>query len=160
LNDVIETTDSCRIGVDIWVSNKLVNDALVRLPVIAKTTQMRDYEIHVWILGCEHLDHLGLTDYIHQDRDVKCSGCFADLPCRHGVIAVNFHSAEAPVLNCVCHHLEDATSIASGVNKREAYESLWIQRNNARNALVCDGIVRMKRREHHGFVNACPSRST
>src|ERR1700756_5072961 len=86
LNDVIETTDSSCIRVDIRITNKLIHHALVRLPVIAKTTKGRDDEIHIRIFGSQHLHDLSLTDHIHKEWDAKCSRCLADFPGRHGVV--------------------------------------------------------------------------
>jgi hypothetical protein len=62
LDEIVEAAYTGSVRVNILKTRKLVDYALLGLPVILEAAQMWDDEIDIGILGCQQFNDLGLAD--------------------------------------------------------------------------------------------------
>src|SRR5262245_16607156 len=123
LYDVIETPYARRVRIDVGVTNKLIHDLLLRSPVICETAKVRDDEVHVRILRREQIHDIGVPDYIHKQGEAERPRYFADLSCRHGVVAVYLDPTKVPLSHGSFDHRVDAPGVPSSMDESEANQS-------------------------------------
>src|SRR5579883_1182743 len=124
--DVIETPHAGGVCIYVGIADQLVDDALLRFPVVRKTSQVRDDEVHIGILRGQHVYDMGLSDHVNQDRESKGFRGIAQLAIRKSIEAVNLNSTKTPARHGVSHHLEDPARVAAGVHEGKADQPVRI----------------------------------
>src|SRR5262249_37085187 len=158
--DVIESSDSGGIGVDVRIAAHLINHLLMCSKIVGKAAQARNDEVDVRILRREHIDHFRTPHYIGQNRKPEGLRRLAYFSSGHGVMAVKLDTAKAPAGHGMGHHLEDPPGIPAGVHEGEADKALGVTRYNAGNLGISSGVVAVKGCEDNGLLDSgstCPA---
>src|SRR6187399_1176990 len=80
LNYIVKSANSSGICEDIWKPAKLIDDLLLRSPIVHKTSQMRNDEVYSRILRGKQLNQIGPPYYIDQNWDSILLSRIADFP--------------------------------------------------------------------------------
>jgi hypothetical protein len=157
LNDIVESPDTRRIGINVGESHKLVDEALVGPPLIAETAKMRNYKIHISVFRREHVHKFRSTSDIHEQRHAKDSRHFTDLARGHRFQAMHLNASKIPMFHGSLDHCENPPRVARRVNEGKPNQATGVIRNDAGELGVRFRIVRMKHSEHYCPVDPCSS---
>lgn len=68
LDQIIKAANAGRISENIWMPHELIDDLLLGTPIIGKTTEMGNNEIHLSILRREHFNCVSVPGDIDEYR--------------------------------------------------------------------------------------------
>ena len=94
------------------MGHELIDDLLVRAPVIRKAAEVRDDKVHVAVFWRQHFDDRRLSGDIDEKWKAVSARGLADLAGRHGLMAMNFDPAKSPLRYRAFKHRHDAPLVA------------------------------------------------
>jgi hypothetical protein len=159
LDEIVEAPNAGSIGKDIWVTNQLIDDLLMRAESIRKTSQVRNDECHVRILRREHVDDVRFACNIGEDWKPIPARSLAEFASWHVLVPVNLDAAKSEMTNGFPNHFVDAAGIAPAMHHGEASEALALPGDEAREFPVGCRVIGMKCRDNNRVIDSGGSRA-
>src|SRR6516165_2434721 len=123
LNEVIELTHARGVSKYICITGQLIDNLLVRLPVVGKAAKVCNYEIHVRVLRCKHVDYFGPADHVHEYGKTKSSGGITNFASRHAIETMDLDSAEVPTCYRLLDHCKNMPCIALAMKEGKSNQT-------------------------------------
>ena len=146
LNDVVKPAHACRIGENVRMTHQLIDNLLLRPPIVQKASQMRNDEVDVAILGCEQFDNVGTARNVDEHRNAKRSDGLTHFARWQGIVAMHFESPKSVSRHRALHEAKDPSTVAGRVNGGETDQTIRISSADSRELGVRRCVVAMPRR--------------
>src|SRR5258707_1287497 len=101
----------------------------MRAPVVAEAAEVGNNERDIRILGSDHFHGWSVAANVHEKRNAKAAGGFANLARRRSIGSVDLDPTEIPFPHCLFDHRVNAACIARAVDESKAYKPLRITVN-------------------------------